>query len=154
MWKQNRPVFWQIALLFVPYFGFAVKYSVTDNHVFFLISYCAFLIPIVFCVKDLHGWMAKRIKWVIAVMLVLSPIIYAGTTLTVRQMGIMQSYDTEKAYKGGVTHLLWPGKSWAKDPLALAEELQAKGVSEDSVEWNYPIALKLLELESQPDTDF
>lgn len=145
LWKGNRPLFWQLALLFVPYFGFAVKYSVTDNHVFFLLSYFVLLLPLIFAVKDLGNWFVKWWKPTMIVLLLLPPLFYAGTLFGVRKMGWMAGYDTEKAYKGGLTHLLWPGKATASDPLVLAAELRAKGVPPDSVEWNYPIALEYLE---------
>jgi hypothetical protein len=59
-------------------------------------------------------------------------------------MGWLAEYDTAKAYKGGLAHMLWPGKAGAPDPLALAKDLHRMGVPPTEVEWNYPIAIEYL----------
>lgn len=153
MWRQRRALFWQLSLLLLPYLMFATKYAVADNHVFFLIPYFILVIPSIFSLNKLIDFLMPKMSWMIPMMVLMPIMMYGGMTMMGKRMGkkmsMLAMYDQEKAYKGGVVHLLWPGQAWAKDPLEEARLLQAKGQPESNPpEWNYPAAaayLKLLE---------
>jgi len=148
LFRDRRSLFWQLLLVFVPYFGFAVKFSVADNHVFFLISYIVFLVPSVFTLMALAMRMLPYMSVMFPMMLMMGPMMYMGATMYAQKADRFAEYRTEKAYKGGVKHLLWPMKNGAPDPLALAEDLRREdpgAYERGEVEWNYPAALALLE---------
>jgi len=148
MFRDRRSLFWQLLLLFVPYFGFAVKYSVADNHVFFLISYLIFLVPSVFTLMAIAMKMLPYMNIMFPMMLMMGPMMYMMATMYAKDSPRFADYQVEKAYKGGVKHLLWPMKNNAPDPLELADALRKNdpgAYERGEVEWNYPAALALLE---------
>ncbi len=151
MYKDRRELFWQLLLILVPYLGFAVKYSVADNHVFFLISYLVLIPPMVFSLMSLAFKLMPYMSWLVPLMLVMSPMLYLGATMIGKDHPKLASYQTEKAYKGGVEHLLWPGKRSAKDPLALAKEIYQANPQSDpaTIEWNYAAAVAYLKLRGE-----
>lgn len=149
MWRQRRVLFWQLTLLFIPYFLFAMKYAVADNHVFFLVPYLVLVIPSIFSLNRLIDFLMPKMSWMMPMMIAMPIMMYAGMTMMGKRMPMFEKYRVEKAYKGGAVHLLWPGKMWAKDPLALAEEVQANGglmENGEAPEWNYPAAKAYLAL--------
>jgi hypothetical protein len=157
MWKDRRSLFGLLMLLLVPYLGFALKYNVNDNHVFFLISYIVLLLPCVFSFVALAMRLMPHLSWMLPVMLMMSPLIYAMAAMLGPKMdqvgiGFVARYDQQKAYKGGAVHLLWPGKAWAKDPLALAKVYynnDPDAFDRGEIEWNYPAAIELLQLQGE-----
>lgn len=151
LWKTDRQRVWLLLLVLLPYFGFAFKYSVNDNHVFFLAGYFVLLLPLGLGLKGI-----RLGNWALAALVVIMPMaMYASASILAKQVPRLREYDSAKAYKGGVLHLLWPGKAWAEDPLALAAELYGK---EDAAsvalkaEWNYPAAEEYLRLQGKLDT--
>ena len=149
MWKQRRTLFWQLSLLFMPYFLFGVKYGVADNHVFFLIPYLILVIPSIFSLNRLINFLMPKMSWMIPMMVMMPIMMYMGATMMGKGMDMLAEYREEKAYKGGVKHLLWPGQMGAKDPLALAKEVRANGglmPNGEAPEWNYPAAVAYLDL--------
>ena len=98
----------------------------------------------------LEKWLVvKGGKWTFLVptAFLLPIFLYAMTTLVAPHIPALQAYNAEKAYKGGVVHLLWPGKIWAKDPLALASKHFSEEGAADldhTEEWNYWTAVKYL----------
>lgn len=154
MWKDRRRLFGLMALLLLPYLGFALKYNVNDNHVFFLVSYLVIIVPVVFSFVDSGRRMTSNLNWILPLMLVMSPILYGMTAMVGKRtdMEFVARYDAEKAYKGGAVHLLWPGKAWAKDPLALAKVYylnDPEAFDRGEIEWNYPAAVELLRLRGE-----
>jgi hypothetical protein len=151
LWKAEKSKVWVLLLVLLPYFGFAFKYSVNDNHVFFLAGYFVLLLPLSL------GLAGMRLpKLALASMAVLLPVImYASATFLATRVPKLKEYDEAKAYKGGVMHLFWPGKAWAKDPLALAMDLYERQDSASIAlkqEWNYPAAEEYLHLQGKLDT--
>ncbi len=147
LWQQQRTLTWWLLLLLGPFVAFAVKYSVNDNHVFYLIPYLILVLP---SGLALEKWLAngKRNWNGLAVAALLLPImIYGGATLMAPQIAPLRAYDAAKSYKGGVVHLLWPGKAWAKDPLEIAAR-EAQDCQHDPankiVEWNFKTAVRYL----------
>lgn len=149
-WKRIRPMFWVLLLFLLPYLGFAVKYSVQDNHVFYLSSYLALIL---FSSLSFNWFWEKKEqlqKWLIAALFLFPVLGYFSAWQLSKKLDsdFLERYQVEKSYKGGVSHLLWPGKSWtgAKDPLEVAKAWcnQAE-IAEQEAEWNWPAALHLLE---------
>lgn len=153
MWKDRRSLFGLLALLLLPYLGFALKYNVNDNHVFFLISYIVMLLPSVFSFVALAMRLMPYLSWMMPMMLMMSPMLYGmAAMMAKKKVDFVARYDVEKAYKGGATHLLWPGKAWAKDPLALAKVYylnDPEAFDRGEIEWNYPAAIELLRLRGE-----
>lgn len=146
MIKERRNVaYWLLALL-LPYAGFAFKYSVNDNHVFFLCAYFVLLLPAVLILERIR---LPFKRWFYLGSFALIPILMYFTAVNLApKVGVLAAYDRAKAYKGGVQHLLWPGKSRAKDPLALAKSLKDDNSEEAAqlrAEWNYETAIRYLE---------
>ncbi|MEM6272928.1 MAG: glycosyltransferase family 39 protein [Bacteroidota bacterium] len=147
MWRDRRNLFGLMTLLLVPYLGFAIKYNVNDNHVFFLIPYILIVLPSVFSFSALAMRLIGHMSWMLPMLLMMSPMLYGAAAMMGKKIEFVARYDAEKAYKGGAVHLLWPGKAWAKDPLALAKQLyqeDPEAYDRGEVEWNYPAAVELL----------
>jgi hypothetical protein len=150
-WKLHRGVAWLLISLGLPYLGFAMKYAVNDNHVFYLCFYIVMVLPLVFAfdgtgrdvVADAGG--LRPLRWIFPVGFLLPVLIYASATLLLApRIGALQRYDVEKNYKGGVVHLLWPGKAWARDPLEIAWRhayLCERRYQDSPHEWNYAAAV-------------
>ncbi|HHG86484.1 MAG TPA: hypothetical protein ENJ82_17165 [Bacteroidetes bacterium] len=153
MWKVRRSMFYIFLLITLPYLGFAIKYNVNDNHVFFLIANIILVIPSLFTFEFLAMKLLPYMTWMLPMMFMMSPMIYgAATIMTPGKVDLVTRYDQEKAYKGGAVHLLWPGKAWAKDPLKLAEKIYLKdptAYSRGEIEWNYPAAIEYLKLKGR-----
>ncbi len=145
LWLQHRSLSIWLSILLLPFMAFAVKYSVNDNHVFYLIPYLILVLP---CGLALESWLAKgnpRLNWLVPMGLLLPILAYGMATLLAPQVPQLLAYDQAKAYKGGVAHLLWPGKAWARDPLAVAKRHVETPLAADHVEeWNYEAALSYL----------
>lgn len=148
LWRTDRNLVWWMVALGLPYLAFATKYSVRDNHVFYLVVYLLLALPLVHGTGN-EAERRKRIRWMLPAGFVLPILVYALATLLAPMLPPLQRYDMEKAYKGGVTHLLWPGKAWARDPLEIARRRaqRCEGRPGDKTEeWNYATAVQYLRL--------
>lgn len=147
LWRSRRSLFWQLALIALPYFAFATKYAVADNHVFFLVPYLVLVLPSLFSLGKFMEFLMPRMSVLLPLMVLMPIMMYAGAAMLGPKVGALKAYDVEKAYKGGVLHLLWPGQAWAKDPLALAAKIRKEGgpAPGEEPEWNYPAAVAYLE---------
>lgn len=149
LFRDRRSLFWQLMLLSLPYFGFGIQFGVADSHVFYLISYIVFLVPSVFALMALAMKLLPFMNIMFPMMLMMAPMMYMMAVMYAKDAPRFEQYRTEKAYKGGVKHLLWPMKNNAPDPLALAADIQAKdpgAFDRGEIEWNYPAAVELLAL--------
>lgn len=145
LYKTERRLLGWLALLALPYLGFAAKYSVNDNHVFFLLPYLVLMVPTAIGLRELAAGIHRRAHWLLPAQWLLPIALYATVTLLAPQVPRLAQYDQEKSYKGGLSHLLWPGKSMAKDPLAQARiTLFTLGSGATITEWNYPDAIRYL----------
>jgi len=148
MFREKWTLRWPLVLFVFPFWAFASKYGVSDNHVFYLVPYMALILPLCLVVVNL---LAKNsiMKVGSSVFAFAFPFfLYGMTTWAVRQTAFGKRYDSEKAYKGGVTHVFWPGRARAKDPLALARhylEHDPGAFGRGEIEWNYPDAVRLLQ---------
>lgn len=140
---RNRALLIPFLILFLPYAGFAVKYSVDDSHVFWLVSYLILMIPMSYGVKVLWSKIVSR--WLFA--LFLSPLIYLSVWqgALLLQHPKLEAYHIAKAYKGGIAHIFWPGKAGiGEDIFKLAREISKLGGKESEVEWNIEETQKYL----------
>jgi len=151
MWRDRRDLFWQLLIVLIPYLIFATKYSVSDNHVFFLVPYLILLGPMALSLMNLAFKLMPYMNWMVPMMMMMSPMMYMGATMMAKDHPRFAEYQIEKAYKGGVKHLLWPGKRDAKDPLAAAKAIyQANpGTDPATIEWNYETAVKYLRFKGE-----
>lgn len=144
IWRGKWQIFLWLLLIALPYLGFAMKYAVNDNHVFYLCFHFVLLLPLAIWAEGLP---AKWRNWWMPGAFFLPILIYGATTLAAPLIPALRSYDESKAYKGGVSHLLWPGKAWAKDPLVLARALYAANPypsADEKPEWNFDAAVEYL----------
>ena len=130
-------------LFLVPYLGFAVKYNVTDNHVFFLIPYLIMVIFMAEGLKSMFSRWGKRSLIIAVCCTVMSfPMYLLASKLAVRIPQLAQ-LDKQKAYKGGIAYFLNPvHRIYAEDPLKIAKESIVEGkrpVHAD--EWHYDVAV-------------
>lgn len=153
MFRVRRGLFYIFLLILVPYLGFAVKYNVNDNHVFFLIANILLAIPAVFTFEKVAMKLMPYLTWMLPMMFMMSPMMYMmATKMAPKKSDFVAKYDVEKAYKGGAVHLLWPGKAQAKDPLKLAKEIHSNdpnAFERGEIEWNYPAAIAYLEFKGE-----
>ncbi|HEX2901175.1 MAG TPA: glycosyltransferase family 39 protein [Bacteroidia bacterium] len=150
LWKLDRGLTIWLMALALPYLAFALKYSVNDNHVFYLCFYIVLVLPLVhFLGNELDG-KSRHLRWIFPAALILPVVLYALATLLAPNLGLLAHYDSEKAFKGGVVHLLWPGKAWARDPLEIAwrEAHLCQADPQDKIgEWNFEAAVGYLKLQ-------
>ena len=151
MYRDRRELFWQLLLILIPYMGFAVKYSVADNHVFFLIPYLVMIPPMVYSLFNMAFKLMPYMSYMVPMLMMMSPMIYGMALMMGKDHPKLATYNAEKAYKGGATHLLWPGKCWAKDPLAQAKEIYTSDPTTDpaTIEWNYETAVTYLKFKGE-----
>lgn len=122
LWRKHKPWLGWLLLLLIPWLAFAIKYSVNDNHVFYLIPYILLVLPSGLAWEKWLDTGRRGPNLWMPMALLVPALLYATTTLLATNIPALQRYDEAKAYKGGVVHLLWPGKMWAKNPLAIALE--------------------------------
>lgn len=146
MWRAEPALATWMGLLGLPYLLFALKYSVNDGHVFYLCFYIVMALSLTYSIEHTPKVMG-RLPLLLPAVTLLPVLLYVGATFIGKELPALKDYDKEKAYKGGVTHLLWPGKLAAKDPLHLASSIYEAnpniGASE-MPEWNYPAAIQYL----------
>lgn len=144
IWREQKRMFWWLTLMALPYLGFAMKYAVNDNHVFYLCFHFVLLLPLARWAEVRSG---KWLNWLLPAAFVLPILVYGATTLMAPMVPALRGYHESKAYKGGVTHLLWPGKAWAKDPLAIVWEeghFCRHSEAHKIEEWNFSAGLAYL----------
>lgn len=145
-WKKRR--YWTILLLLAaaPIWGFAMRYNVTDNYVFFLLPYLVLMI----LGSEGIGWFSETIKalWLrLALAFCLSPLMYVCAWQVAEQIPRLQIFAEPKAYKGGLRYYFWPGQSHSVDPLQLARDIHA-GKKEPIPDFDrYELVVKYLDLE-------
>lgn len=125
---------------------FAMRYDVTDNYVFFLYPYFVIVaLGIGGCKILLKRWPKLRLELMVGCCLLLSPLIYGGSSYVLAQVEVVQTWVEPKVFKGGVYYYLWPGRSQAPDPLQLAREIK-EGKREAIPDFDrYDLALEYLE---------
>ncbi len=143
--SRNRKIFYALAFLLLSFLGFGSKFNVPDNHVFFVPAWLALAVVMAHGMKKWKNLLEKIPVYFLAMVLVMSPLVYGSAWLTARQLPLFEEYQEEKEYKGGVAHIFWPGKAHAKDPLEMAKERLLNPALRDSLpEWNYCASAKCL----------
>lgn len=145
LFKTERKSFWAWLIILGPYLAFALKYNVSDAHIFFLPTY------LLLGIASSWGWHAiweekKRPRWIAMTALLVFPILLYSTAFFVgNRVPQLEDLKAKKAYKGGIAYFIFPGKRQAKDPLALAQEMRETGtLPAHASEWNVPNAVAYL----------
>lgn len=140
---------WTVPLLAAAvWFGFAMRYDVADNHVFYMPAYVVLLWMMPFGLPD-HA-VIKRVSWLLPwISVVMYFGVWQGALLTTQG----RQLDEEKSYKGGLAYLIWPGKREAPDPFVLADSLKENPVLLNGHEWKdgYGLAASYLEWKRSSD---
>lgn len=122
-WLQSRQA-WTMALIgsALLFWGFAMRYNVNDNYVFFLMPYAVLAIAGGLGYQEL----AQGRKWEPWGFLLasLSLLVYLLTVLVAMQVPQLERWAESKAYKGGLKYYLYPGRASAPDPVKLAQQIQ------------------------------
>ena len=151
-WKKYQNLFWFGFITIAPIWGFAMRYNVSDNYVFFIIPY------FILCISggiSLEEWRKKisdkALKWVLASSMIISPIFYVTAWQIAEQIPAMQNWAESKEYKGGLEYYLWPGLSNAKDPLEIAEKIYREEIPPIPDFERYPVAIEYLKYTGRMD---
>lgn len=123
--RQHPAILKFLGLIIIPYWVFFMRYSVSDNYVFYLIPYLA-IIPII-GMGILHIKSKKRLSWIkpltyFFLFICLSPLIYKMTCGLLNAVPQAKKFHLQKAYKGGISYYCWPGMENSKDPLKIAKD--------------------------------
>ncbi|MDX2245409.1 MAG: DUF2723 domain-containing protein [Bacteroidia bacterium] len=143
-WKQDRQLFKLLGLAALPVWLFAMRYNVTDNYVFFLVPYFVLAVFSSLSFKNIYDKIQSQTTQNIAILLpfIVSPLVYFFIWKTALQIPAMQEFAAPKAYKGGLAFYLWPGQTFAPDPLELARKIHAGEVPPIEDFERYPMALQ------------
>lgn len=150
MWRQDRRLVLWLLLLAAPYLAFAMKYAVNDNHVFYLCSYVLLLLPLTRCLPAEGAARSRALAWMLRLGILLPVATYAVAPMAAMWSPKLRAYDDDKAYKGGLRHLLWPGKASAPDPLDIAYHAAYRCEHRPGMqleEWNLEAAVAVLHWE-------
>ncbi len=144
-WLQARKA-WTIALIGsgLLFWGFAMRYNVNDNYVFFLMPYA------VLAIAGGLGYqkLSRHRKWEPWGFLFsgISILVYFIAVLLAMQVPQLERWAEPKAYKGGLKYYLYPGRALAPDPIKLAQQIK-NGEIEPIPDFDrYEMALKVGEV--------
>lgn len=149
-YRLNRELFISLLWILFPFGGFAFRYMVGDNHVFFLPVYLTLGI---FFAYGLYHWLEKYRLKKLRLYLPIFPIVWSLTFYTACTWGLyqvpqLQRFNRNTSWKGGLEYYFFPGMRNAKDPLSIAKRWYENDHM-DSLDqtdwWNYEKALKYLE---------
>lgn len=143
MWQSERNLLQWMLLLLLPWLAFGVKFDVPDSHVFFIFAWMVLLLPLTAALRRLSSISHSLVSLALFAALVFTPMLYFAAWKVGETHPALKTYAQEKAYKGGVAHLLWPGKRNAPDPLSLTVQLCKPGPCPD-VEWHIQSAVRFL----------
>lgn len=145
LWLRERS-FWVMALLGASllFWGFAMRYNVNDNYVFFLLPYA------VLAIAGGLGWqhLAKARKWEAwgFALSSLSILVYFLAIQLAGQVPEANRWAESKAYKGGLSYYLFPGRASAPDPVSLARQIENGEIPANPDFDRYEMALKVGEV--------
>jgi hypothetical protein len=158
LFRKNKQYFILLVIAAVPFWGFACRYDVPDNYVFFQQAYICMVIASVF---SLQYWLCKftALKLLPFITILCFPLFYWITWNFSLKVKELDDLNRQKAYKGGLKYLLWPGmRANGGDLLKISKEIYSSGIKPESFrefEWNYNIAVNYLELTGQlPDKKY
>jgi hypothetical protein len=128
-------------------YGFAARYNVSDNHVFFLPAY--FVLLIMFGLFANEYIVNKRTRILLVYGLALGvPIFYAIAPSIVSKTSFGDEMNTNKFYKGGAKFFFYPGMRTNNGGLYLGKSLKDGTISPElnlEIEQNAEKAIKYLE---------
>ena len=135
--------FW--SLIFFPVFGFAARYNVSDNYVFFLQSYLVLIIAFAYALKSLNVKI-----YMIFLIVLMQPLFYFLSTKMAVKSNWGATIQNQKAYKGGLRFFLWPGMRQNPSPFDVLKAIEEQKLDlhlNPEIEPNIIKAKKLLQLE-------
>lgn len=145
--KVKKSLHWGLFTLGFVVYGFAARYNVSDNHVFFLPAY--FVLLIFFAIYA-NGFLTKnRTRILISFGLVMGvPLFYLVAPSIVSKTSFGDEMNTSKFYKGGTRFFFYPGMRVNNGGLYLGKSLKEETISTDlnlEIEQNADNAIKYLE---------
>lgn len=145
-WKKHQKWLGILLLAGGPYWGFAMRYAVTDNYVFYLLPYFLAAIVIGWGIEELATKWTVFTQWKMVALLALclGPLTYWMAWKMASNLPQLETFESQKAYKGGLKYYLWPGMRDMPDPLNLAKTIYRKEKSPIDDFERYPVAVDYL----------
>ncbi|MCB0737419.1 MAG: hypothetical protein KDC92_07890 [Bacteroidetes bacterium] len=135
-----------MALMFLLPFGFAARFAVTDNYVFFLPAYLVVILIMTKGIQtQLENWPIKRVKFIF-VLPIIFPLAYFTLTKIAESTVQGQKIEQAKWYKGGVSFFTWPPMKNHAGTLNLphlVEDGKVEMLLNSEIEPNYKMAKEL-----------
>lgn len=152
MYRQHHSLFIMYAWVIIPVWGFAFRYPISDNYVFFIPAYLVFALAGASGFSVLLDLCRSRkllLYIVIASAVVLSPGVYWAVAHSVHIIPSARTMFLPVRYKGGAAYYLWPGMRQTPDPLILVRRQYPGGERPsdvDNTDWEhiYPLAVNYL----------
>ncbi|MEL7530609.1 MAG: DUF2723 domain-containing protein [Bacteroidota bacterium] len=145
LWLRERKA-WILALIGASllFWGFAMRYNVNDNYVFFLMPYGVLAIAGGLGYQKIAQG-RKWEQWGFALSS-LSILVYLLALFAATQVPELNRWAEPKAYKGGLKYYLYPGRASAPDPVKLAQQIQNGEIPAIPDFDRYEMALKVGEV--------
>ncbi|MGB0432527.1 MAG: hypothetical protein ACPGLV_18770, partial [Bacteroidia bacterium] len=128
-------------------YGFAARYNVTDNYVFFLPAYLVLIILFSLFANQV-AIKSKTKSLLIFGMALGMPIFYSIAPLVASKTSFGIQMNQDKAYKGGASFYFYPGMRSNNGGLWLGNKIKQQHIKPDlnlEIEQNANNALKYLE---------
>ncbi|MFC1490108.1 protein O-mannosyl-transferase family [Candidatus Latescibacterota bacterium] len=139
--RNSARMFVLIMTGIIPVWVFALRYTVSDQYVFFLNAYI-FLAIISTYGYDTLIQLIKGTRWK-AVLLVLallsSPVVYAVSLRVALHIPQIQGFHKHKEYKGGLSYFMWPGLRKTPEIFPVFRRQMQTGIPADIIDqelWN------------------
>ncbi|MFY0672358.1 MAG: DUF2723 domain-containing protein [Bacteroidia bacterium] len=143
----EKSLHWGLFILGFVVYGFAARYNVSDNHVFFLPAYFVLLIMFGLLVNNFVA--KKKSRLLLSYGLAFAvPVFYAMAPSIVSKTSFGDEMNTTKFYKGGAKFFFYPGMRSNNGGLYLGKALNEGTVQQDfnlEIEQNAHKALKYFE---------
>jgi hypothetical protein len=120
LYRQRRRLFLFYLLIFVPVWGFAFRYPISDNYVFFLPAYLILSLAGATGFSFLfERYPFRRLLPAASIVpaACLSPGVYGLAVLLAGSLPSSRDAFAPAGYKGGAVYYLWPGLRHIPDPL-------------------------------------
>ncbi|MFN3404016.1 MAG: protein O-mannosyl-transferase family [Cytophagaceae bacterium] len=147
IYNTNKKFFILIISGILPFWGFAMRFDVPDNYVFFLQPYFLLVIAGAIAGNDLIK--KTKLHFLIPVSLTLIiPVFYYSLYLTAIKVSFLKELHEKKLYKGGLKYLTWPGMRNNPNMLDYCKIIylsDSKPENFTEFEWNYYSAIEYLD---------
>ncbi|MHB9028655.1 MAG: protein O-mannosyl-transferase family, partial [Candidatus Latescibacterota bacterium] len=122
LFRQRRRLFIFYTLIFVPVWGFAFRYPISDNYVFFLPAYLMLALAGASgfaLLSDRYRLRKQLTPAILVTAAFLSPGVYRSAVYSAESFPSFREAFAPVRYKGGAAYYLWPGLRHTPDPLIL-----------------------------------